>query len=91
MIEIPPPPPARGKRGHPDSVGEPVVSGKRFQATVQINQQSASSEVPGPALGQGEQPLSQSSIQSQVNNVSSVPVQELNSSTPFEPVRSRRG
>ena len=72
-------------------MGEPVVSGKRFQATVQINQQSASSEVPGPALGQGEQPLSQSSVQSQVNNVSSVPVQELNSSTPFEPVRSRRG
>ena len=84
----PPPPPARGKRGHPDSVGEPVVSGKRFQATVQINQQSATSEVPGQALGQREQTLSQSNVQSQVNNAA--PVQELNSSTPFEPVRSRR-
>ena len=97
----PPPPPVRGKRGHPDAETEQPTGGKRFQVRAQVNQVNQSSVAPAqisapvgvPSIGQRDlvssQPHAQVGLQSEVTIVSSVPVQDLNVSAPFEPVRAR--
>ena len=89
----PPPPPVRGKRGHPDADSEQNVGGKRFQVRAQVNQPSVISQPNALPVNQGARgtaPPTASVSQSEVTILTTVPVPDLNVSTPFEPVKNRR-
>ena len=84
------PPPVRGKRGRPDEGSEPNVGGKRFQArsSTAVPETVTQAQVNQPA--QQDRTAPEVVQQPDVSVVGVGPPASANTSTPFEPVKSRR-